>query len=103
VGVYPTSFYEIVICFILFLVLWSLRKKLTIPGTLTALYLMFNGLERFFIEKIRVNTRINLFGLHPTQAEVISTLLFLSGLILWIVLYRRAKRTGKGNVNPATT
>lgn len=103
VGVYPTSLYEIVICFILFLVLWSLRKKLTIPGTLTALYLMFNGLERFFIEKIRVNTRINLFGLHPTQAEVISTLLFLSGLILWIVLYKRAKRTGKGNVNPVTT
>src|SRR6202008_4036477 len=72
VGVYPTSFYEIVICFILFLVIWSLRKKFKIPGTLFALYLMLNGLERFFIEKIRVNVRMNFFRLHPTQAEVIS-------------------------------
>jgi phosphatidylglycerol---prolipoprotein diacylglyceryl transferase len=57
------------------------------------LYLMLNGLERFFIEKIRVNTRLNLFGFQPTQAEVISTLLFLTGLGVWIVLYRNAKTT----------
>ena len=51
-----------------------------------ALYLMLNGLERFFIEKIRVNTRLDIFGFQPTQAEVISTLLFLTGLILWLWL-----------------
>lgn len=91
VGVYPTAFYEIIVCFILFLIIWSLRKKFKIPGTLFAFYLMLNGIERFFIEKIRVNTRLNLFGFHPTQAEVISTLLFLSGLIIWIILYQRSK------------
>lgn len=89
---YPTPFYEIVICLILFGVLWALRKKLRVPGTLFALYLMLNGLERFFIEKIRVNVRLNWGFIHPTQAEVISTLLFLSGLVLWIYLTRRAKR-----------
>lgn len=92
VGVYPTPFYEIIACFILFLLLWSLRKRLKIPGTLFALYLMLNGLERFFIEKIRVNTRLNLFGFQPTQAEVISTLLFLSGAGLWIYLAQKHKR-----------
>lgn len=91
VGVYPTPFYEIVVCFLLFLVLWSLRKKLKIPGTIMALYLMLNGLERFFIEKIRVNTRLNILGFQPTQAEVISSMLFVSGLVLWIWLNRRAK------------
>jgi prolipoprotein diacylglyceryl transferase len=91
VGVYPTAFYEVVICFLLFLLIWSVRKKFKIPGTLFALYLILNGMERFFIEKIRVNTRINLFGLQPTQAEVISTLLFLSGVIIWVVLSRKAK------------
>lgn len=91
VGVFPTPFYEIIVCFILFLVLWSLRKRLKIPGTLMALYLMLNGLERFFIEKIRVNTRLDIFGFQPTQAEVISTLLFMSGLILWLWLIKRAK------------
>jgi phosphatidylglycerol:prolipoprotein diacylglycerol transferase len=90
---YPTPFYETVICFILFLVLWSFRKKLKIPGTLFALYLILNGLERFFIEKIRVNGKLNIFGLYITQAEIISSLLTLSGIILWIVLTRRAKQT----------
>ncbi|MGZ5219096.1 MAG: prolipoprotein diacylglyceryl transferase [Chitinophagaceae bacterium] len=87
--VYPTPFYEIVVCLLLFLLIWSVRKKFKTPGTLFALYLMLNGLERFFIEKIRVNTRLNIFGFQPTQAEVISSLLFLSGLFLWIVLKRK--------------
>lgn len=100
VGVYPTPLYEIIICALLFLLLWSLRKKLNIPGTMTALYLMLNGMERFFIEKIRVNTRLDIFGLHPTQAEVISTLLFLSGLFLLIYLFRRAKTRSSTDIPP---
>jgi phosphatidylglycerol---prolipoprotein diacylglyceryl transferase len=90
-GVFPTSLYEIIGCFILFLIIWSVRKRFTIPGTLFAFYLILNGLERFFIEKIRVNVRLDIFG-HPTQAELISSLLFFCGIILWIVLKRRAKK-----------
>jgi prolipoprotein diacylglyceryl transferase len=91
VGVYPTPFYETIACLIIFGILWSLRKRLKVPGTMFALYLMFNGVERFLVEKIRVNTTIDLFGFKPTQAEVISTLLFLSGLALWIYLKRAYK------------
>jgi len=94
--VYPTPLYEIIICFILFLILWYLRKKLKVPGTLFALYLMLNGTERFFIEKIRVNSRLNLFGFQPTQAEVISSFLFLTGLLLWFYLNRKAKSEKNG-------
>ncbi len=90
IGVYPTSFYEIIICFLLFLIIWSVRKKFIIPGTLFAFYLILNGLERFFIEKIRVNTRFPFLGLHPTQAELISASIFMLGIVLWIVLYRRS-------------
>ena len=50
---------------------------------------MMNGIERFFIEKIRVNNRMNFLGFHPTQAEVILTLLFLAGVVLFIVLRRK--------------
>lgn len=88
-GVFPTSFYETIICFVIFGVLWGLRKKFKIPGTLFAFYLVINGFERFFIEKIRVNEKMNIFGFHPTQAEVISFLLIVSGLVLWFVLRRR--------------
>lgn len=87
--VFPTPFYETIVCLLLFFVLWALRKRFSIPGTLFAFYLMLNGLERFLIEKIRVNVRMNFFGFHPTQAEVISTLLFVTGLVLWIVLTRK--------------
>ena len=90
-GVFPTPLYEIIVCFLLFLLLMSLRKRLKVPGTMFALYLMFNGMERFFIEKIRVNNRLDLFGFHPTQAEVISTLLFLTGLGIWFYVTRKAK------------
>ena len=86
---FPTPFYETVICFILFLILWSVRKKLKIPGTLFALYLILNGVERFFIEKIRVNTKMHVLGFQFTQAELISSLLLISGIILWFYLRKR--------------
>jgi prolipoprotein diacylglyceryltransferase len=41
---------------------------------------MLNGFERFWIEKIRVNTNYNILG-GITQAEIISIILFLLGLI----------------------
>jgi prolipoprotein diacylglyceryltransferase len=49
---------------------------------LTGLYLMLNGIERFLIELIRVNVKYDLFGLHPTQAEIIAPIFFLSGVFL---------------------
>ena len=88
-AVYPTPLYEIIMCFILFFILWSLRKNRKIPGTLFALYLIVNGIERFLIETIRVNNRLDLFGLHPTQAEVISSCLVVGGIGLWIFLHRK--------------
>lgn len=91
IPVFPTAFYETLICTILFLVLWFLRKRLAIPGALFAIYLIFNGFERFLIEKIRVNTKYDLFGLHPTQAEIISFIMILTGLGLLVYLRKMHK------------
>jgi phosphatidylglycerol:prolipoprotein diacylglycerol transferase len=87
--VFPTPFYETLICVGLFFLLWSVRKKFRVPGTLFAFYLIINGIERFFIEKIRVNTRYSIFGFHPTQAEIISTLLIIGGGFLYYFLKRQ--------------
>jgi prolipoprotein diacylglyceryltransferase len=84
--VFPTPFYETVICLALFLVIWSVRKKFTVPGKLFGFYLLLNGVERFFIEKIRVNSKYDLFGFHPTQAEIISSLLIITGIGLLSML-----------------
>lgn len=81
VGVYPTPFYEAVACILLFLVLWSIRKKIKTPGVLFSIYLILNGLERLFIELIRVNSEYHVFGFSFTQAELISSLLILGGII----------------------
>ncbi len=80
--VFPTPFYEIIMAFVLFVFLWSIRKRITTPGKIFGIYLIVNGLERFLIEKIRVNTTYNISGFHPTQAEIISSLLVVVGTIL---------------------
>ena len=81
VTVYPTTFYEIIIMFLLFGIMWMMRKKITQPGILTGVYLLFAGGERFFIEKIRVNNKILSFPFQPTQAELISTILIVLGIV----------------------
>lgn len=90
---FPTPFYETVICFVLFLIIWSLRKRFKVPGTLFAFYLLLNGIERFFIEKIRVNTRMHVFGFSFTQAELISSLLIIAGIGIWIYLNKKNAKT----------
>ena len=79
-SVFPTPMYEAILGVILFLILWFLRKRIKYAGVLFGIYLMFSGTERFFIEKIRVNTIMDFMGL--TQAEIISSSLFILGCIL---------------------
>jgi phosphatidylglycerol:prolipoprotein diacylglycerol transferase len=80
--VYPTPIYEVVLAFILFLILWNIRKQIKLPGMMFGIYLILNGIERFFIELIRVNSKYNVAGIPFTQAELISLILFISGLLL---------------------
>ncbi|MGB1075936.1 MAG: prolipoprotein diacylglyceryl transferase [Flavobacteriales bacterium] len=82
-AVYPTAFYETLMASLIFAGLWALRKRWIQPGKIFALYLMANGLERFAIEKIRVNVEMDWLGLTLTQAEWISMATGLSGLALW--------------------
>lgn len=89
VPVFPTPLYEIIACTLLFFILWGLRDRIKPAGSLFCLYLFLNGMERFFIEKIRVNNKMELFGFYPTQAEVISFLLMISGIVLWIFLRQK--------------
>lgn len=87
IGVFPTPLYEAMVCTLLFLFLWAIRKKIKIPFHLFAIYLILNGIERFFIENIRVNYKYDWGFLHPTQAEIIATLFVLIGTSV-LVFYR---------------
>jgi prolipoprotein diacylglyceryltransferase len=97
-NVFPTPLYEAIACTLLFFILWMLRKRLKYAGVLFGIYLILNGLERFLIEKIRVNTIMDSFNM--TQAEIISFSLMLLGVSL-ILFSLNKKIPVKGNDNVA--
>jgi prolipoprotein diacylglyceryltransferase len=74
----------------LFVVLLAARSKIKLPGGLFCLYLVFNGMERFAIEKIRVNTKYEGLPFQPTQAELISLGLVVLGVVLYFVCRKKA-------------
>jgi phosphatidylglycerol:prolipoprotein diacylglycerol transferase len=92
VPVYPTSFYESVVCVLLFFFLWSIRDKIKVPGIMFGIYMILAGVERFLIELIRVNTKYQVGGLKFTQAELISVILILGGIILIAIAKRNSKQ-----------
>jgi prolipoprotein diacylglyceryltransferase len=94
--VFPTPFYETLMCTFLFFGLWLVRKSVRLPGALFSIYLIVNGLERFLIEKIRVNNRLSFLGLQPTQAEIISLGLVATGIILLVYLFKKSGPKPKG-------
>ncbi len=87
--VFPTPFYETILCTLLFLFLWAIRRSITTPLVMFGIYLIINGMERFTIELIRVNKTYSMFGFHPSQAEIIASVLVLCGVILIFVGKRR--------------
>lgn len=89
--VFPTSLYESILSFFLFGILWIMRKRIKAPVVLFGLFMVLNGTERFWIEKIRINHKYNLLGLNVTQAEIISTLLILCGITVMIYFSKRYK------------
>lgn len=97
-SVFPTPFYEAVMCITLFFVLWSIRKRVTAPGVLFSIYILFNGLERFAIELIRINTNYDVEGFKFTQAQLISSLFIPLGII-GIIYFRMQDR--KNRIDPA--
>lgn len=91
-GVFPTPMYEVIACLFLFLIIWAFRKKLQVPGMLFSLYLFLAGLERFFVEKIRVNAVYSIGGMEITQAEIISVVMMAVGAGAFIYLYFKGRK-----------
>jgi prolipoprotein diacylglyceryltransferase len=55
---------------------------------------VLNRIERFWIEKIRVNATYALFGAAITQAEIISVSMFVSGVALLFWQLRKGDQAG---------
>ncbi len=83
--VYPTPLYEVLASFLIGGFLWAIRKRVTASGVIFFIYLILNGFERFWIEKIRVNEVYESLPFQPTQAEIIAVIFFLIGIagVIW--------------------
>ncbi len=90
--VYPTPLYEMSLMFLVFLVLWAIRKRVKYPGILFSLYLILAGIERFFIEFIRHNTKFHILGTYLTQAQIISIIMIITGIIGLIFIYKHKEK-----------
>ncbi len=87
--VWPTPVYEITMAFIIFAILWSIRKKFA-PGVLFSIYFIFAGMERFSIERIRVNPD-QFKGIGFSQAQIIAMVMILLG-VLGIYFFTKAHK-----------
>ncbi len=91
--VFPTPFYETMMMLVVFGILWALRKRLKVPGLLFFIYLALIAVERFIIEKIRVNVHHDVLGMRMSQAEIISLGLMAVSIGGAIFVWRRYQKT----------
>ncbi len=96
VAVFPTPIYEFIAGVLLFGFMWSIRKKLKYPLHMFAMYLILAGVERFLVELVRVNSKYDLGFIHPSQAEIISVVLFITGISI-LLFYRKKDVVQAGN------
>jgi prolipoprotein diacylglyceryltransferase len=79
----------------IFVILWNIRKRISIPGILFSIYLVLNGMERFTIEIIRVNPQYEVLGISLSQAQLIALGLILSGCVgIWFFYTKRHQHLG---------
>lgn len=84
---HPSQLYEAFLeGIVLFIIVWSLRKKRWFNGLTLSVYLMGYGIIRFFIEFIRepaINVKLY-FG-YINLAQVMSLLMVVAGLIIILI------------------
>lgn len=78
--VFPTSLYESICCLLLFAILWLCRNKIKRPGQMFFIFILCNGLDRFFIECIKINPSHCVVGLCLTQAQYVAIIFCFIGI-----------------------
>jgi len=86
VTVHPTPIYELIAGILIFMFLWSKRKKYNVNGKLFFVYLILTAIARFLVEIIRINPRL-LLGL--SEAQIISIILIIISIIALLILKKK--------------
>ena len=90
---HPAFLYESIWCLIGFIILLLLKRKKKLKiGTLTSFYLIWYGIERFFVEGLRTDSLM----LGPIKiAQIMSILFVLSGIVVAIYCFKKQKKLYK--------
>lgn len=92
IAVYPTQLFETAMGFLMFLVLWRLRKHTQKEGWLFGAYCVLAGLERFIVEFFRAKDDRHFSGLSGAQVIAIGIATVGVGLLV----ARRAETVSAG-------
>ena len=95
-----TFFYESVWCFIVFIILWSCRRKFKHNGDAILSYAALYGLERMFVERLRGDS---LYIIKPGGAiaagvrvsEMLSFILVVAIAAFFLIRYFKEKKLGR--------
>lgn len=95
-----TFFYESVWCIIVFIILWSCRKKFKHDGDAILSYAALYGLERMFVERLRGDS---LYIIKPGGAiaagvrvsEMLSFILVVAIAAFFLIRYFKEKKLGR--------
>ena len=86
---HPTFLYESLFCIIGFFVLVGIRSlKSTKLGNTTAIYLIWYGIVRFFVESLRTDS---LMLANLKMAQIVSVLMIVTGIIMFIITKIKCK------------
>lgn len=85
----PTFFYESICCVIGFIALLIIRRnKYTKVGDLTAIYLVYYGILRIFIESSRTDA---LMFMGFKMAQIVSIVMIIVGVVIMIINRKKGK------------
>ena len=72
------------------------RKKFMNIGYLTSFYLVWYGVERFFVEGLRTDS---LMFLSLRVAQLVSLIMIIIGIVIFIYSLKKFKKYEEGDVN----
>jgi len=98
VGVVPTQLIEVALGFVMFLVLWRLRKHSHADGWLFGAYAVLAGVERFLVEFLRIKDD-RFFAL--SVAQCIAIAVFVVGILVMRARSGPAARPAANAIPPA--
>ncbi|MEF9970552.1 MAG: prolipoprotein diacylglyceryl transferase [Ruthenibacterium sp.] len=87
--VHPTFLYESIWCALGFFLLWAYSNRRKFDGEIALMYVMWYGIERFFVEGLRTDSLMTVIGLRTSQ--IVAALSALIAAALWLYLRRKNK------------